>query len=70
MCSTNKSNNEIGSKDDDEDQGMDDSGNVIHLQNPGNQDDNGSSLRKAIGILFVCFVWVFTLAFAVVIIAA
>ena len=61
MYSSNKSNNEIGSKDDDDDQGMDDS---------GNQEDNGSSLRKAIGILFVCFVWVFTVAFAIVIIAA
>ena len=66
MYSANKSNNEIGLKDDDKDN----TGNVIQLQSPGTQDDNGSSLRKAIGILFVCFVWVFTLAFAVVIIAA
>ena len=66
MYSANKSNNEIGSKNDDED----DSGNVIQLQSPDNQDESGSSLRKAIGILFVCFVWVFTVAFAVVIVAA
>ena len=47
-----------------------DSRNVVQLPHLENQDDNGAALRKSIGILFVCFAWIFAVAFAVVIIAA